>query len=150
MAGPPSGSPSTTSFATPISSAGPPKESSTPPNRLFRPTLNSRQPSASMIVPADHPEIEAKTPREYPPGDARAMSPRQSNEILQVMCGESRSKLQSSTIEHQAGLAALVEKIEIVKNGHEKLERDNNALQEYIGGLTKSMSRTDLTAGRKK
>ena len=56
----------------------------------------------------------------------------------------------SSAIEHQAGLAALVEKIENVKTGHEKLERDNNALQEYIGGLTKSMSKTDLTTGRKK
>lgn len=56
----------------------------------------------------------------------------------------------SSAIEHQAGLAALVEKIESVKTGHEKLERDNNALQEYIGGLTKSMSKTDLTSGRKK
>ena len=56
----------------------------------------------------------------------------------------------SSTIEHQSSLAALVEKIETVKTGHEKLERDNNALQEYIGGLTRSMSKTDLARGSKK
>ncbi|MDI1490130.1 MAG: hypothetical protein OHK93_001330 [Ramalina farinacea] len=115
-----------------------------------RPSLGSRQQSGSMIVPSNHPEIECKTPREFPPDDARAMSPRQSTENLDQMCGESRDKIQSSAIEHQAGLAALVEKIESVKTGHEKLERDNNALQEYIGGLTKSMSKTDLTSGRKK
>lgn len=56
----------------------------------------------------------------------------------------------SNTLELQAGLSALLEKIEEVKTGQEKLERDNNALQEYIGGLTKSMSKGDLSTGRKK
>jgi hypothetical protein len=47
-------------------------------------------------------------------------------------------------------LNALAEKIEIVKSDHEKLEKQNLALQDYIGGLTRSMSRTDLTSKSKK
>lgn len=50
----------------------------------------------------------------------------------------------------QSGLNALAEKIEVVKSDHDKLERQNVALQDYIGGLTKSMSRTDLTTKSKK
>ena len=50
----------------------------------------------------------------------------------------------------QSGLNALAEKIEIVKSDHDKLEKQNVALQDYIGGLTKSMSKTDLTAKSKK
>lgn len=50
----------------------------------------------------------------------------------------------------QSGLNALAEKIELVKSDHEKLERQNVALQDYIGGLTRSMSRTDLTGKSKK
>ena len=59
-----------------------------------------------------------------------------------------------SSIRHartlQSGLNALAEKIEIVKLDHEKLEKQNLALQDYIGGLTRSMSKTDLTSKSKK
>lgn len=50
----------------------------------------------------------------------------------------------------QSGLNALAEKIEMVKSDHEKLEKQNLALQDYIGGLTRSMSKTDLTSKSKK
>lgn len=50
----------------------------------------------------------------------------------------------------QSGLNALAEKIETVKSDHEKLEKQNVALQDYIGGLTRSMSRTDLAGKGKK
>lgn len=47
-----------------------------------------------MIVPTDHPNIESVTPREYPPDDARAMSPRRTNEKLTGMCEGAREKIQ--------------------------------------------------------
>lgn len=42
----------------------------------------------------------------------------------------------------QSGLSALAERIEAVKAEHDKLEKQNVALQDYIGGLTRSMSST--------
>lgn len=55
----------------------------------------------------------------------------------------------------QSSLAALAEKIDEVKNDHDKLETENRFLQDYIGGLTRTMSRDNLgrsasTSGRKK
>lgn len=38
----------------------------------------------------------------------------------------------------------------MVKSDHEKLEKQNVALQDYIGGLTRSMSRTELAGKGKK
>ncbi len=118
------------------------------------------------MKPTD-PEVEVKRPVSYPPGDARAMSPRRSEEKVQKLFGDSRQSVQryqsvcplnhlrylqncSHALERQAGLSALLEKVENVKNDHEKLEKNNAALHDYIGGLTKSMSKTDLTTGRKR
>ncbi len=64
------------------------------PSLSSRPTVGQRQPSGSMIVPADHPEIEAKRPISFPPGDARAMSPRRSNEDCNQLVGKARSGAQ--------------------------------------------------------
>lgn len=50
----------------------------------------------------------------------------------------------------QSGLIAIAEKIELVKSDHEKLEKQNAALQDYIGGLTRSMSKTDIGSGKTK
>jgi uncharacterized protein (DUF3084 family) len=44
----------------------------------------------------------------------------------------------------QSSLAALAEKIDEVKNDHDKLENENRFLQDYIGGLTRTMSRNNL------
>lgn len=44
-------------------------------SRADRPRIASRKPSASILVPRDHPEIEIEK-EEFPPDDARAMSPR--------------------------------------------------------------------------
>lgn len=49
--------------------------------------------------------------------------------------------------ELQNGLNAIVEKVESVKSDHDKLERNNTALQDYIGGLTQSMSKTNMSTG---
>ena len=120
-----------------------------------------------MIVPHDHPEIELKN-EVYGPNDARSFSPRRDMEDTEKMVGGKRSLLKkyspmlspspdhsiltytcdSHADELQNGLNAIVEKVESVKSDHDKLERNNTALQDYIGGLTQSMSRTNLTTGR--
>lgn len=54
----------------------------------------------------------------------------------------------------QSSLAALAEKIDEVKSDHDKLETENRFLQDYIGGLTRTMSKDNLgrsasTSGKK-
>ena len=58
----------------------------------------------------------------------------------------------SHAMEVQSSLDALVNRCENVQSDLSKLEKNNNDLQEYIGGLTRSMSKsTDLSStGRKK
>ena len=50
----------------------------------------------------------------------------------------------------QTGLVEIAESIEMVKQDHDKLERQNLALQDYIGGLTRSMSKNDIGASKGK
>ena len=49
----------------------------------------------------------------------------------------------------QLGLLEIAESIELVKADHDKLEKQNLALQDYIGGLTRSMSKSSQTKGGK-
>lgn len=141
-----------------------------------RPRISSRKISGTNIVPRDHPDIEIKE-ESFPPHDARAMSPRRTSAEMEKIGAETRKTLERyillSPYSHlrrdeenlpkppadflfrhamtlQSGLSALAEKIEVVKLDHDKLEKQNVALQDYIGGLTKSMSRTDLTTKSKK
>jgi len=44
----------------------------------------------------------------------------------------------------QSSLAALAERIDEVKSDHDKLESENKFLQEYIGGLTRTMSKGEI------
>lgn len=62
------------------------------PSRLERPRLGGRKPSGSIIVPRDHPEIEIEK-EEFPPDDARAMSPRRNSEDLERLGKEAREAL---------------------------------------------------------
>jgi len=45
----------------------------------------------------------------------------------------------------QSSLAALAERIDEVKADHDKLETENRFLQDYIGGLTRNMSKEPLS-----
>ena len=49
----------------------------------------------------------------------------------------------------QLNLLEIAESIELVKADHDKLEKQNLALQDYIGGLTRSMSRSSQTKNGK-
>jgi len=44
----------------------------------------------------------------------------------------------------QSSLQALAERIEAVKSDHDRLESENKFLQDYIGGLTRNMTRGEL------
>lgn len=61
--------------------------------RSERPRVASRKPSASILVPRDHPEIEIEE-EEFPPDDARAMSPRRNSADLERLGKEARQTLQ--------------------------------------------------------
>jgi hypothetical protein len=45
----------------------------------------------------------------------------------------------------QSSLQALAERIEAVKSDHDKLESENRFLQDYIGGLTRNMTKSEMT-----
>ncbi|KAL2814527.1 hypothetical protein BDW59DRAFT_20739 [Aspergillus cavernicola] len=120
--------------------------------RSERPRMASRKPSASILVPRDHPEIEIEE-EEFPPDDARAMSPRRNSADLERLGKEARQTLQEQAKALQSSLQALAERIEAVKTDHDKLENENRFLQDYIGGLTRNMksemSRSSTTKVKK-
>lgn len=60
---------------------------------LTRPTYNTRKSSGTMLIPYDSPDVELKEEENYPPGDARAMSPRRSPEETNKMFDKSRLAL---------------------------------------------------------
>ncbi|KMP10228.1 hypothetical protein CIRG_09909 [Coccidioides immitis RMSCC 2394] len=78
--------------------------------RAKRPCLASRRPSASILVPRDHPEIEIQE-EEFPPDDARAMSPRRNPADVERLCREIQEAIQQ-----QALLQALAERIDEIKS----------------------------------
>ncbi|KAI5294672.1 hypothetical protein KEM52_003490 [Ascosphaera acerosa] len=108
--------------------------------------MASRKPSASILVPSDHPQIEVDE-QEFPPDDARAMSPRRNSADVEKLSREARETLQQQARRLQSSLQALAERIDEVKSDHDKLENENKFLQDYIGGLTRTMSsKTDITS----
>jgi hypothetical protein len=116
--------------------------------RSERPRMASRKPSASILVPRDHPEIEIEE-EEFPPDDARAMSPRRNSADLERLGKEARHTLQEQAKALQSSLQALAERIDAVKSDHDKLESENKFLQDYIGGLTRNMTKSDTPKGSK-
>lgn len=62
-------------------------------SRVDRPRLAARQPSGSILVPRDHPEIEIEE-EFFPPDDARAMSPRRNSADVERLGKEARQTLQ--------------------------------------------------------
>ncbi len=48
----------------------------------------------------------------------------------------------------QSSLAALADRIDAVRTEHDRLETENKFLQDYIGGLTRTMSRSGGVVGK--
>lgn len=117
-----------------------------------RPKISSRKSSGTIIVPRDDPNIELQEGDEtFDADDARAMSPRRTSEDLEKMGQDARRQLsQQAKILHES-LLEIFNRIDAVKQEHDKLDSNNKFLQKYIGDL---MSTSKITAsgasGRKK
>lgn len=88
---------------------------------------------------SEHSEMETRGRtqeyEEYDEEDARAMSPRRSIAELEQIGSEAKALLEEQAKALQSGLLALLERVDKVKEEHEKLEAENRFLQEYIGSL---------------
>lgn len=105
--------------------------------------MADRQRSSSIIIPKTVDTYQSERP-DYPPDDARAMSPRRSSEDLERLELGVRKSLQDQAHTLQSSLQALANRIDEVRQDHDRLENENRLLQEYIGGLTRSMSKDNL------
>ncbi|KAK4132759.1 hypothetical protein BT67DRAFT_71365 [Trichocladium antarcticum] len=107
-----------------------------------RPPLPSRKSSGTMIVPRDSDDVG---PIELHLGsnDARAMSPRRTSEDIENLGKEAKEELQRHARALQDSLVMLFNRIEAVKEEHDKLDNHNKFLQKYIGDL---MTTSKITA----
>ncbi|KAK4116639.1 hypothetical protein N656DRAFT_700382 [Canariomyces notabilis] len=107
-----------------------------------RPQLSSRKSSGTMIVPRESSAV-GPVDVQVPPGDVRAMSPRRTSEDLVNLSKEAREELQRHAKALQESLINLFNRIEAVKEEHDKLDSHNKFLQKYIGDL---MTTSKITA----
>ncbi|KAK2628269.1 hypothetical protein QTJ16_002915 [Diplocarpon rosae] len=118
-----------------------------------RPRLHSRKSSGTIIVPREHPRVELKEGDEvFDADDARAMSPRRSSQDLEKMSEDAKSQLNEHAKILQKSLLEIFNRIEAVKEEHDKLDSNNKFLQKYIGDLmsTSKITATGAAGSRKK
>ncbi|KAI6362916.1 hypothetical protein MCOR25_006064 [Pyricularia grisea] len=113
-----------------------------------RPRLPSRKSSGTIIVPRD--SIEAREPHhvQYEMDDG-AMSPRRTTEDIEALGKQARDELRMHAKALQDSLLMIFNRIEAVKEEHDKLDSNNKFLQKYIGDLM-STSKITSTGGRGK
>lgn len=107
-----------------------------------RPRLPSRKSSGPMVVPRDSSAVGPVEPH-FGPDDVRAMSPRRTSEDIDKMGKEAREELRRHAKALQESLITIFNRIEAVREEHDKLDSNNKFLQKYIGDL---MSTTKITA----
>ncbi|KAK4098562.1 hypothetical protein N658DRAFT_431684 [Parathielavia hyrcaniae] len=112
----------------------------------IRPKLPSRKSSGTMIVPRDSTEVG---PVEMRADDIRAMSPRRTSEDIQTLGKEARAELQRHAKALQDSLVNLFNRIEAVKEEHDKLDNHNKFLQKYIGDLMSTSKITSTSRSKK-
>ncbi|PSK53864.1 hypothetical protein B9Z65_7670 [Elsinoe australis] len=118
------------------------------PSRLGRPKLGSRKSSGTMIISRDSPRVELnEDEEEYDQDDVRCMSPKRSADEVEKLSEDARSALIEQAKQLQASLLAIVDRVETVKEEHDKLEGGNKFLQQYIGELIQT---TKSAAGKSK
>jgi len=116
-----------------------------------RPRLLSRRSSGTIIVPRDSPQVELKEGDEiFDDDDARAMSPRRNSADLERMSQEAREQLQQHAKLLHDSLLEIFNRIEAVKEEHDKLDSNNKFLQKYIGDLMSTSKITSTGASSKK
>jgi short coiled-coil protein len=121
--------PSDTPIPSPDSSAVA-SDDDTPCNLGARPKLGSRKSSGTMIVPREQAETVVESDIEE--GDVRTMSPRRSSEEVDKLGEAARKDLIEQAKLLQMSLQAIVDRVEVVKSEHEKLEGGNKFLQSYV------------------
>ncbi|KAF2765206.1 hypothetical protein EJ03DRAFT_280506 [Teratosphaeria nubilosa] len=117
------------------------------PRLTTRPKLGSRKSSGTMIVPREQAETEVDSDIEE--GDVRTMSPRRSSEEVDKLGESARKDLIEQAKMLQTSLQAIVDRVEEVKNEHEKLEGGNKFLQSYIGELMQTSKITSSAPPKK-
>jgi len=113
--------------------------------------MTSRKSSGTIIVPREHPRVELKEGDEtFDADDARAMSPRRSSQDLEKMSQDARAQLSQHAKVLQQSLLEIFNRIEAVKEEHDKLDNNNKFLQRYIGDLMSTSKITSKGAGGRK
>ncbi|KAK5991782.1 hypothetical protein PT974_07816 [Cladobotryum mycophilum] len=107
-----------------------------------RPRILSRKSSGPLVVPRDSSEVGPVDPQ-FGPDDVRAMSPRRTNEDIDKLGKEAREELRKHAKALQDSLLTIFNRIEAVREEHDKLDSNNKFLQKYIGDL---MSTSKITA----
>ncbi|TFB00200.1 hypothetical protein CCMA1212_007831 [Trichoderma ghanense] len=107
-----------------------------------RPRLPSRKSSGPLVVPRDSSAV-GPVDSHFGPDDVRAMSPRRTNEDLDKLGKEAREELRKHAKLLQESLLTIFNRIEAVREEHDKLDNNNKFLQKYIGDL---MSTSKITA----
>jgi len=82
--------------------------------------------------------------------DARAMSPRRSSQDLEKMSQDARAQLSEHAKVLQKSLLEIFNRIEAVKEEHDKLDNNNKFLQKYIGDLMSTSKITATGSGSRK
>ncbi|AEO70638.1 3acbb351-18c6-4d0c-be3c-933b9f4fdce6 [Thermothielavioides terrestris] len=113
-----------------------------------RQQLPSRKSSGTVIEPRDSSAV-GPIELQVGPDDAGSMSPRRTSEDIQTLSKEAREELQRHAKALQESLINLFNRIEAVKEEHDKLDSHNKFLQKYIGDLM-STSRITSSSSRNK
>jgi len=77
------------------------------------------------------------------------MSPRRTSEDIQTLGKEAREELQRHAKALQDSLVNLFNRIEAVKEEHDKLDSHNKFLQKYIGDLMSTSKITSTSRSKK-
>ncbi|KAJ4297368.1 hypothetical protein N0V88_004286 [Collariella sp. IMI 366227] len=102
-----------------------------------------------MIVPRDSSAV-GPVEMQIGPDDVRAMSPRRTSEDIESLGKEAREELQRHAQALQESLVTLFNRIEAVKEEHDKLDSHNKFLQKYIGDLMSTSKFTPSSSRAKK
>ncbi|KAL8871416.1 MAG: hypothetical protein Q9174_002740 [Haloplaca sp. 1 TL-2023] len=121
--------------------------SGTDETKLQRPKMTSRKSSDTMIIPRDAPTVAPK--KEFPPDDARAMSPRRSIEETEKIGVDVSASVHQDYLNKQKELANLQSRVEAMRSTTDTLDSNNQAIQGAIGEMTRSLSNQSLPPKKK-
>lgn len=113
-----------------------------------RPRLLSRKSSGPMVISRE--SDVGPVDIQFGPDDVRAMSPRRTSEDIEAMGREAREELRRQAKALQDSLLVIFQRIESVREEHDKLDNNNKFLQKYIGDLMSTSKITATSSQRKR